>query len=73
MTYFCAFGAFCERKRKDNAEAQSWQSRTEKGDKDEERFLSAQVDHFTGVKWKEKASACFVRNDDIGGESAWGR
>jgi hypothetical protein len=31
-----------------------------------ERFLSAQADHFTGVKWKEKASACSVRNDGGG-------
>jgi hypothetical protein len=37
------------------------------GSKREERFLSAQADHFTGVKWKEKASACSVRNDGLGG------
>ena len=36
-------------------------------DKDEERFLSSQADHFTGVKWKEKTSACSVRNDGGGG------
>ncbi len=33
----------------------------------EERFLSSQADHFTGVKWKEKTAACFVRNDSLGG------
>jgi hypothetical protein len=27
------------------------------------RVLSAQADHFAGAKWKEKASACCVRND----------
>src|SRR5690348_3775564 len=31
-----------------------------------ERFLSSQADHFTGVKWKEKTSACSVRNDGGG-------
>ena len=34
----------------------------------EERFLSAQADHFAGAKWKEKASACSVRNDGLAGE-----
>jgi hypothetical protein len=29
----------------------------------EERFLSAQADTFAGANVKEKASACFVRND----------
>jgi hypothetical protein len=29
----------------------------------EERILSSRADHFAGAKWKEKASACFVRND----------
>jgi hypothetical protein len=32
-----------------------------------ERFLSAQADHFAGAKWKEKTSACSVRNDGWGG------
>ena len=32
----------------------------------EERFLTAQADHFAGAKWKEKASACSVRNDGVG-------
>jgi len=40
------------------------------GSKREERFLSAQADHFTGVKWKEKASACSVRNDGQAGGSS---
>jgi hypothetical protein len=31
----------------------------------EERFLSSQADHFAGAKRKEKASACFVRNDCV--------
>ena len=30
---------------------------------DEEGFLSAQADTFAGANVKEKASACFVRND----------
>jgi hypothetical protein len=38
----------------------------------EERFLTAQADHFTGVKWKEKASACSVRNDVVGVGSTGG-
>jgi len=33
-----------------------------------ERFLSTQADHFAGAKWKEKASACSVRNDGLAGE-----
>ena len=37
---------------------------------DGEAVLSPQADHFTGVKWKEKASACFVRNDGWGAKSA---
>src|SRR5580704_4902215 len=41
--------------------------------KDEERFLSAQADHFAGAKWKEKASACFVRNDGWAGREKGGR
>jgi hypothetical protein len=32
-------------------------------EKEEERFLTAQADHFAGAKWKEKASACSARND----------
>jgi hypothetical protein len=32
---------------------------------DEGRFLFAQANHFTGVKWKEKSSACSVRNYGI--------
>jgi len=35
---------------------------------DEERFLSSQADHSAGAEWKEKASACCVRNDVVG----WG-
>lgn len=35
--------------------------------KDEERFLSAQADHSAGAEWKEKASACSIRNDGGGG------
>jgi hypothetical protein len=31
----------------------------------EERFLSAQADRFAGAKREEKASACFVRNDEV--------
>ena len=31
--------------------------------RDGEAVLSPQADHFTGVKWKEKASAYFDRND----------
>src|SRR5260370_31752331 len=34
--------------------------------KEEERFLCAQADPFEGAKGKEKASACFVRNDGAG-------
>jgi len=37
---------------------------------DGEALLSPQADHFTGAKWKEKASACFVRNDGWGAKSA---
>jgi hypothetical protein len=33
----------------------------------EERFLSAQADAFGGANAKEKASACSVRNDSVGG------
>ena len=32
----------------------------------EERFLSAQADRFAGAKREEKASACSVRNDELG-------
>ena len=32
-----------------------------------ERFLATQADHFAGAKWKEKTSACCVRNDGWGG------
>jgi hypothetical protein len=31
-----------------------------------ERFLSTQADHLAGARWKEKASACSVRNDGGG-------
>ena len=34
---------------------------------------TAQADHFTGVKWKEKASACSARNDRSGWRSGWRR
>lgn len=44
--------------------------------KSEERFLTAQPDHFTGVKWEENASGCSLRNDSGGarncGEAARG-
>jgi hypothetical protein len=33
--------------------------------KNEERFLSTQADTFAGANVKEKASACFVRNDGV--------
>jgi len=33
------------------------------GKKEEERFLSVQADMFAGANVKEKASACFIRND----------
>jgi hypothetical protein len=38
----------------------------------EERFLSSQADHFARAKWKEKASACSVRNDGGGVGRAFG-
>ena len=44
--------------------------------KEEERFLSSQADTFAGANVKEKASACFVRNDRWvvgGGEECTGR
>jgi len=41
----------------------------EEEEEEEERFLSPQADHFAGAKWKEKTSACSVRNDLVG----WGR
>ena len=36
---------------------------------DDERFLSARDDHFTGVNWKEESWACSVRNDRAGGRT----
>jgi len=33
----------------------------------EERFLTARADRFAGAKWKENASACYVRNDLVAG------
>jgi len=53
-------------KRDKDEERQRRRETKTKRDKDEERFLSPQADHFTGVKWKEKASACSVRNDGDG-------
>jgi hypothetical protein len=35
------------------------------GVKSEERFLSSRADHFPGVKWSEKVSACSVRIDGV--------
>jgi hypothetical protein len=35
--------------------------------KEEERFLCAQADTFPGANVKEKAPACFVRNDSVSG------
>jgi hypothetical protein len=34
-------------------------------EKNQERFLTAQADMFAGANVKEKASACFVRNDGV--------
>jgi len=39
----------------------------EEEEEEEERFLTAQADPFAGAKGEEKASACSVRNDGVGG------
>lgn len=40
-----------------------------KARRSEERFLTAQADHFAGAKREENAPACSVRNDMVVGVS----
>jgi hypothetical protein len=46
----------------ERGEVRKWRVTREKK---KERFLSAQADHSAGAEWKEKASACSVRNDGV--------
>jgi hypothetical protein len=47
--------------------------RAQRGErKNEERFLTAQADTFAGANVKEKTSACFLRNDVVGGRIGGG-